>query len=128
MQVTSVTRKSNSETWHQKQLIQWTRQYPWGQFLYHIPNETTGGQGWIVRNRQMGCKKGVPDLCLPIPMCGYHGLYIEMKTEKGKLSLEQKRWLQMLNEAGYYAVECRGWEEARKVLERYTNGRITSIT
>ena len=120
----TVTRKSNSEDWQQKQLVQWCRQFAWGQFLYHIPNETTGGQAWVVRNRQMGCKKGVPDLCLPIPMHGYHGLYIELKTERGKLSLEQKRWLKALSTMGYKAECCYGWESARNILEEYMNGEI----
>lgn len=120
----TVTRKSNSEDWNQKQLIQWCRQFAWGQFLYHIPNETTGGQAWVVRNRQMGCKKGVPDLCLPIPMHGYHGLYIELKTERGKLSQEQERWLKDLSAMGYKAECCYGWESARNILEEYMNGEI----
>ena len=73
----------------------------------------------MVRNRQMGMKKGVPDLMLPIPMHGYHGLFVEMKQKGGRLSEEQRRWLNMLNEVGYLAVMCRGWEEARDEIERY---------
>ena len=119
MQKETGTGKSHSEDWHQKQLIQWARQYPWSQFLYHIPNETTGGMPWVTRNRQMGCRKGVPDLCLPIPMDGYHGLYIELKTERGRTSKEQKLWLKALNDMGYRAECCKGWEAAREVLLDY---------
>lgn len=108
-----------SETWHQRQLIQWARQYPWGQFLFHVPNETTGGAGWVVRNRQMGCRKGVPDLMLPIPMGGYHGLFIEMKKPGGRVDEAQRKWNAALNGFGYLAVYCYGWEEARDVLLRY---------
>ena len=111
-----------SESDEQRQLIQWCRGKPWGQFLFHIPNESVGGMGWIVRNRQLGMKKGVPDLMLPIPMHGYHGLFIEMKTAKGgQLSEEQKRWILALVQFGYKAVVCKGWEEARKELEEYTS-------
>jgi hypothetical protein len=108
-----------SENWHQKQLIQWVKQFPWGQFLFHIPNETTGGRGWIVRNSQMGCRKGVPDLMLPIPMHGYHGMFIEMKRPGGNMDETQKRWIAALNDMGYHAVCCKGWREARDVLQRY---------
>ena len=111
--------EGHSEDWHQKQLIQWAKQFPWGQFLFHIPNETTGGRGWIVRNSQMGCRKGVPDLMLPIPMNGYNGLFIEMKRPGGRLEYIQKRWLAALSEFGYLAVCCKGWEEARDVLQGY---------
>lgn len=107
------------ESWHQMQLIQWCRQFPWGQFLFHIANESTGGMGWVVRNRQMGCRKGVPDLMLPIPSKGYHGLFIEMKNNNGRLSKEQKAWLEALSTFGYKAVSCKGFDEAARVLEDY---------
>ena len=110
---------NENENWHQRQLIQYVKQFPWGQFLFHIPNETTGGQAWIVRNSQMGCRKGVPDLMLPIPMHGYHGLFIEMKKLGGRLEENQKRWISALSDFGYLAVCCKGWEEARDVLQRY---------
>ena len=109
----------HSENWHQRQLIQWVKQYPWGQFLFHIPNETTGGQGWIVRNSQMGCRKGVPDLMLPIPRHGYHGMFIEMKKPGGRLQENQGKWIAALTDLGYLAVCSKGWEEARDALQRY---------
>lgn len=108
-----------NEADEQRQLVQWCRTQAWGQFLFHIPNESIGGMGWLVRNRQMGMKKGVPDLMLPIPMHGYHGLFIELKTSSGRLSEEQRRWLNALNQFGYLAVMCKGWEEAKKRLEEY---------
>lgn len=108
-----------TENAEQKQLIQWCRTRPDMQFLFHIPNESVGGQGWIIRNRQLGVKKGVPDLFLPVPMHGYHGLFIEMKTKTGKTSPEQARWIEALNQFGYLAIVCHGWEEARNVLINY---------
>ena len=51
----------NSEDWEQKQLIQWARSKPELQYLFHIPNETVGGKGWLIRNRQLGVRSGVPD-------------------------------------------------------------------
>lgn len=108
-----------NETDEQKQLIQYARTKPWGQFLFHIPNESVGGMGWTVRNRQMGMRKGVPDLMLPIPMHGYHGLFIEMKAKGGRTSKEQDNWIKALQTFGYKAVVCVGWESARDELEEY---------
>lgn len=110
-----------TETQEQKQLIQWCRTKPELQFLFHIPNETVGGQGWIVRNRQLGVKSGVPDLMLPIPTAEYHGLFIEMKTKTGRVSEPQKRWIEALNALGYKAVVAHGWEEARCQIQEYLN-------
>ena len=108
----------NSESFEQKQLIQWCRTRPELQFLFHIPNESVGGQGWQIRNRQLGVRSGVPDLMLPIPSQGYHGMFIEMKTKTGRVSENQKRWLSALNGFGYLAVVAYGWEDARcKILD-----------
>lgn len=109
------------EDQEQRQLIQWCRTDPRYQYLFHIPNETVGGQGWLVRNRQMGVKAGVPDLFYPVPAHGYHGLFVEMKAKGGRLRPEQKRWIQTLRQLGYKCVVAYGWEEARRELEEYTD-------
>jgi hypothetical protein len=115
-----------TESQEQIQLIQWCRTDPRLQYLFHIPNESVGGRGWLVRNRQMGVKAGVPDLFYPVPLGGYHGLFIEMKANKGRPSAVQKRWLKVLNDLGYKAVVCAGWEEARDVLIEYLKGGVNA--
>ena len=114
--------KDHSETWNQKQLIQWCKTKAELQYLFHIPNESVGGQGWIIRNRQMGVKPGVPDLFYPVPLHGYHGMFIEMKAGKGRTSPEQDRWLSALKAFGYKTVVAHGWEEAKEALEEYIYG------
>lgn len=111
--------QDHSEDHEQKQLIQWCRTDPRLQFIFHIPNENTAGIKWGIRNRQLGVKSGVPDLFLPIPSQGYHGLFIEMKTKHGKTSDNQDKWIQALTGFGYLAVVCHGWEEARDCLLNY---------
>ena len=105
--------KKHTENWHQRQLIQWVKQYEWGQYLFHIPNENQQ------KLSAMGVRAGVPDLMLPIPMHGYHGLFIELKRPGGKVSNAQAKWHQMLTEAGYLARVCYGWREAADELRRY---------
>lgn len=109
-----------NENQEQKQLIQWCRTNPIYQYLFHIPNESIGGQGWIVRNRQMGVKAGVPDLFYPVPLNGYHGLFIEMKSSAGRVRPEQKKWIDVLTAFGYKCIVAHGWEEARDELIKYT--------
>ena len=112
-----------TESQEQKQLIQWCRTDPRFQYLFHIPNESIGGQGWIVRNRQMGVRAGVPDLFYPVPMHGYHGLFIEMKTKTGRVSQEQTKWLTALEQLGYRCIIAHGWEEAKEALIQYANSK-----
>lgn len=110
----------STEAQEQKQLIQWCRTDPRYQYLFHISNESVGGPGWRIRNRQMGVKSGVPDLFYPVPMKGYHGLFIEMKAGKGRLSMEQRKWIAALEQLGYKCVVAHGWEQAKEALIEYT--------
>lgn len=114
-----------SEETEQMALIDWcninTCIYPELKLIYHIPNGGKRGKSEGARLKRVGVKKGVPDLCLPVPRKNYHGLYIEMKYGNGRTSKEQKEWINKLNEQGYYAVVCNGFEEAKDTIERYIN-------
>ena len=112
-----------SEAQEQKALFQWAgyaeQQYSELKLLHHIPN---GGKRDPITARNLkaeGVKAGVPDICLPVARGQYHGLYIELKTQKGKVQKNQKEWLNALNKEGYATKVCYGWLEARKVIEDY---------
>jgi len=48
-----------------------------------------------------------------------------MKRRKGgKLSDDQARWVYTLDKQGYKTAVCRGWEEAKEVIEGYLEGNI----
>ncbi len=118
-----------SESVEQICLFRWAMyqegKYPELALLYHIPN---GGKRCITTAKRLkaeGVKSGVPDLHLPIAMNGYHGLYIELKKKEGNSITEnQDRWLKALNAQGYYAVVCKGWEEASKTILNYLEGKV----
>ena len=80
----------------------------------------------ILRGKRMkraGHAKGFPDLVLYVKNSKYYALFIEMKSENGKLSPSQMIWLSELNKTGYYfAKACYGFEDARETTERYMNG------
>lgn len=69
-----------------------------------------------------GMKKGFPDVALPVPAGGYHGLFIEMKRKGGvpsDVSPEQREWLARLNEQGNLAVVAFGWAQAVEQIQQY---------
>jgi hypothetical protein len=66
-----------------------------------------------------GVLSGVADLCLPAARRGYHGLYLEMKSEEGVATEEQKEFLRGVSGEGYCAVIAEGVNEARATLEWY---------
>lgn len=116
-----------TESAHQRAIFKWGQQphirnkFPELKFLFHVKNETTEGASRVKSDGYMGVRKGVPDLCLPVPKRGYHGLWIELKNETGRASKEQKWWLEELGKLGHKAVLCRGWQEAIRTLEWYLN-------
>lgn len=71
------------------------------------------------RLRREGVKKGVPDLFLPAPRQGSHGLYIELKTATGRVSVEQLEMMQFLDGQGYTVKLCRGAESAIQEIEHH---------
>jgi VRR-NUC domain-containing protein len=111
------------ERQHQVALIKWVRTvkdaYPVLNLLYAVPN---GGYRNIYVARKLkaeGVRAGVADLCLPAARRGYHGLYIEMKSEEGVATQEQKSFLRGVLEEGYCAVIAEGVDQARAVLDWY---------
>lgn len=85
---------------------------PFG-MLHAIPNGGARSKISGAIMKREGVLAGMPDLFLPYPDEGCHGLYIEMKkTKKGKLSDAQNRVGEELERRGYPVVTCYGWKEA----------------
>lgn len=98
--------------------------YPELTMLFHIPNGGKRNAREAARFKRMGVKPGVPDLFLPVPRGRFHGLFIELKASKGKLSDYQKQWLQELESSGYAACVCFGFEEAQRDIIKYLEGKM----
>lgn len=120
---------SGSEAAHQTALMCWSALpeirlvYPELELLHHIPNGGTRNKIEAGKLKAQGVKAGVPDLCLPVPRKGFHGLYIEMKKPGQKIDREsQQRWIYLLKELGYHVAVCNTWTEAVTVLSSYLQG------
>lgn len=76
-----------AESVEQQYLFQWARmqagRWPELEMLYHVPNEGKRNPAAGARLVAEGLKRGVPDICLPVARGGCHGLYIELKRERG---------------------------------------------
>ena len=125
--MTVVRTFKRTESEEQGLLFQWAalmeKKHPELKLLYAVPN---GGKRHIktaMALKAEGVKPGVPDLCLPAARNGWHGLYIEMKSAKGRTSEAQEWWLKELNEQFYLAKVCRSFEEARDLILDYLNGK-----
>lgn len=112
-----------------------------GDFLVGIPNagkrkvkELINGKSFCVEGKRLkaeGMKKGVSDLFLPFAYfslgCNeaFAGLWIEVKTKTGKLSLHQKKWIELMEEKRgalsirYRAKVVRSVDEGRQAIKEY---------
>lgn len=91
------------------------------ELLHHIPNGGYRQKATAARMKAEGVKAGVPDLCLPVPAHGFHGLYIEMKKRdhSNGLSRLQRDWIENLRDQGYKAEVAFGADEAIKIICDY---------
>lgn len=91
--------------------------------IYHIPNSFFGsGFGVIKWLQKLGLRSGVFDLCIPIDNGVYPCCYIEIKSEKGKLSKEQKQFKDIVirnSERMPLFVEIRNIEDGIVFIQRY---------
>lgn len=112
----------------QAQVISWAKRqvkvYPELTRLFHVPNGGQRHAAVAAKLQGQGVKPGVPDLCLPVPRFGCHGLWIEMKTQDGRVSAPQKDWIAFLRSAGYRVEVCRSFDEARDVLLSYLSPKV----
>jgi hypothetical protein len=112
------------ESEKQTALFEWAAlakgKYPELDLLYHVPNGGSRNKIEAGRLQAQGVKAGVPDLCLPVPRGEYHSLYIELKRIKGgSASAEQEQWIDFLRGQGYAAEICKGWMQAKELIEGY---------
>ena len=102
------------------------KRFPELEYCYHVPNGGSRNILEAIHLKQQGVKAGVPDLCLPVPRCGFHGLYIEMKRRKNaRVAESQKKWIAALRRQGYFAAVCYGADEAIKLIEAYLTRKVS---
>jgi hypothetical protein len=113
-----------SEEKEQQALVAWfTAQYPdMKDLLIHIPNGVNTSPRAGARLKLSGLKAGVPDLLLAVTTATSPGLWIEMKSKDGRVSLVQKKMhFQLINQR-YKVVICHSWDEALTEIQYYLEG------
>ena len=115
--------KPPTEDQEQAWLVAWMRKSHPEHRIFAIPNGGFRHKQTAVLMKATGASAGVPDLFIPSLR-----LFIEMKRKKGgRVSPEQKAWLEYLNNAGYKAAVCKGFLEAKEVIECYLSAHTSTI-
>lgn len=110
------------------------KEVPALEWLHAIPNGGSRGDDEETRKirggalKAEGVKNGVPDVFLPYPCGGWHGLYIEFKRPalrpkkegaKGGVSDDQLKFKEYAINNGYGWVVVYDWQEAANILRMY---------
>ena len=85
---------------------------------------TMGGvklNSWSQRNalKATGYLKGVADLLIFESKESYKGLFIEVKTDIGKTTKEQKEFQTNAIARGYLCICCKGFDETKNIIDDY---------
>lgn len=105
-----------NEHQHQCAFFKWFKsQYP-GVLAFAIPNAAKRGPRLASMMKSEGMLAGMPDLMIAD---GKPGLFIEMKTPKGRMQPNQHEIIGKLAMAGYFVAICYGWEQAKEVTQQY---------
>lgn len=96
--------------------------HPILKWLTHIPNGGKRSKGEGGKLKAMGVRKGLVDFMLPRKHLGWQGLAVELKSPEGRLTPEQRDWLEALASDGYLTAEVRTLEEFQAVVKRYLKG------
>lgn len=108
----------------QQQCVNWFRyQYP-QHVMFAIPNGGRRGKVEAAIMKGEGVLAGVADLFIMSPkyekrIPPIHGLFIEMKTEKGKQTHTQTAFECSAIMRGYQYAICRSLDEFMKVVNEY---------
>ncbi len=110
--------KIGEETITHIQITNWLSQKTNLRF-YHFPNE--GKRGFVNADilKKMGMTAGVYDLFFPAGNDKFKGLWLEVKSSKGRLSKEQKQFGSDMIEEGYAVYDCYSFAEGILIIKSF---------
>ena len=86
---------------------------------YAIPNGGFRNAIEAARMKREGILSGIPDICIPESNKSFNGLYIEMKSKKGKLRPNQIEIMARLQKNGYCVQTCYNFDEFKETVDKY---------
>jgi hypothetical protein len=95
-------------------------QYPKARYCASLGGIYTGPRQ-AMKAKRTGYSRGFPDLQITEAKGGYYGLFIEIKTHKGRATEVQKQWIQDLQDRGYKATIGKGLPECLQIIDDYMN-------
>ena len=110
----------HAESKLQQACIKWfDYQYPQYKLnLFAIPNGGRRGKIEAAIMNGEGVRSGVADLFLAVPNSDFHGLFIEMKSEKGRQNENQKLFEKAIS-GNYAYILVSSFDQFKATIEGY---------
>ena len=120
--------RNQAEDHLQKAAMRYIRlQYP-GAISFHVANEGISGKkgkAYGAKMKAKGVLSGCPDIHILEPAGIYCGLFIELKTPKGRVQPSQQDFIEKLRAKGYMAEVCRSFDEVVALVDGYMKGNLS---
>lgn len=92
--------------------------------VIHIPNEGRRSKRYGAVLRDLGMRAGASDLLIAMPRHGFGGAWIEIKSAKGRISVEQAAFQLDMSQQNYFVSVCWGIDETIKTISWYTGIQV----
>lgn len=105
--------------------MQWVELHPYIS-RYLIAIEGGGSRHYLeaINIKKCGLRAGTPDYFFMFPIGEYHGLWIEFKAGKNKLTVAQQQFFETAQNIGYKCVVVWEWRKAVDVINKYLGHKI----
>jgi hypothetical protein len=103
----------------QTKVVQYVRIFHSDVLICAIPNGAGTTNFNRVKLMHEGLLSGMPDLFIAEARHGFNGLFLEMKTIRGKESRQQKKIRKQLNEKGYLVFLATNEDDAIDIIKKY---------
>lgn len=115
--------RSDPEEDLQRACFEWVQlheaRYPVLRFVFHSPNGGKRTKAQAGRFKSMGVRKGVLDFICQFPAPGGSGLAIELKAGKGRLTEDQREYLDAAEQHGCVTGVCFTLDQFITLVRRY---------
>lgn len=75
--------------------------------------------GQAIKAKKSGMLRGVPDVFMPAPRGAWTGLFIEMKVPGNRPSPEQKEFMALARDEGFFCAVAYTWQDAAEIFIDY---------
>lgn len=117
----------HAESAEQQAYFDWAGLHPQAHAAFAIPNGGRRSKIEAARLKREGVRAGVPDVFLPKVRGGASGLWLEFKSDAGRVSPSQTQRIDALVADGYAVGIVYGCEQAIALTRAYLSGRIGPV-